>query len=774
MSQLKVGLVLEEIKRLDPQGKNVFIDPTNKRVRYSLRKKFEANLTNEEVVRAYFVAYLIVKNEFSANNIEVEKEWEFQIGRGNKKPRTDIVIYKNDLPNILYEIKPPDEFEKQKRKAIEGQLFGVANNLPDKEELMWLCYSTIYAEAEISEDNMVIDYRVSETYGKWKKLNEPSFSQLPIKGRFRVLKKGETHLKPLSETDVMKLKLKLHNKLWKGGTRGDNKIFFNLLKVIISKLYDENETKDGSAYTFQIQYKEDGIDYDKTYLETQGLYKQTLLNEDYLDIEQKKLDKLKKIEGGIDKIEFNEEEMAFVINEFQNYSLKVTSYDVLSIFFESIIRDEFKESTGLYFTPINLVRMIIYGLELDNLTKDIVKNEKRLPYIIDPSIGSGTFLTESMQVITETVVSNAKELSVTESIKKLIKEEFDLEKMRHPWAKQYLYGIDLHPHLALTTKVNMIMHGDGHIHIFAEDGLDTFDNFKGILKTKQQIESYTGEVNEQFDVVLSNPPFSSKIENKTREKYREMFPELGEQSSEIIFIERWYQLLKPKGRLGVVLPESVFNTTHNKEVRLFLYKHFWIKAVISLPDGMKQGAFAPFTGTKTSLLFAQKKTPEEIKHWNIQWQKYLGEFKKLKSELDEYYIAKAISREDLTKEKFLVLVKRCLEDNFKNEDEELDFLVLKQKYLGEIDLLEQNLWIFKQVAKETEKFYPKYKTQIYMAHTDRIGYKRTKRNRFTTENELFSMASGTDANERIGKITIDKTNPKTVLDEMRVDVKWDE
>ena len=637
---------------------------------------------------------------------------------------------------------------------------------------MWLCYSTIYAEADISEDNVVIDYRVSNTYGKWKKQNEPSFSQLPIKGKFRILKKGETILRPLSETDVMKLKLKLHNKLWKGGTRGDNKIFFNLLKVIISKLYDENETKDGSAYTFQIQYKEDGIDYDKTYSEIQELYKNTLLNEDYLDIEQSKLDKLKKIEGGIDKIEFNEEELAFVINEFQYYSLKVTSYDVLSIFFESIIRDEFKESTGLYFTPINLVRMVIYGLELDNLTKKAVKDERRLPYIIDPSIGSGTFLTEAMQVITETVVSNAKELSVTESIKKLIKEEFDTEKMRHPWAKHYLYGIDLHPHLALTTKVNMIMHGDGHIHIFAEDGLDTFDNYKGVLETKHQIEGYNGEVNEQFDVVLSNPPFSSKIEDKLREKYEEIFPELGELSSEIIFIERWYQLLKPKGRLGVVLPESIFNTTPNTDVRLFLYKHFWIKAVISLPDGMKQGAFAPFTGTKTSLLFAQKKTAEEIKNWNTLWQKYIGEFRKLKAELDEYYKAKL--KEDLTKEKFIILLKKCLEDNFKGEDEELDFTILKQKYLGEIDLLEQNLWVFKQVAKETEKYYPKYKTQIYMAHTDKIGYKRTKRNRFITENELFSIASGTETKERIEKILVDTKEPKTVLDEMRVEVKWDE
>lgn len=132
-------------------------------------------------------------------------------------------------------------------------------------------------------------------------------------------------------------------------------------------------------------------------------------------------------------------------------------------------------------------------------------------------------------------------------------------------------------------------------------------------------------VNEQFDVVISNPPFSITVDRDTAKHFPKIFiwgekiaeslqkkKKQMEVSTENLFIERWYQLLKPKGRLGVVLPESVFDTTANRYIRLFLYKYFWIKAVVSLPHL----AFAPYTMTKTSLLFAQKKTPEEVKKWD--------------------------------------------------------------------------------------------------------------------------------------------------------------
>ena len=103
----------------------------------------------------------------------------------------------------------------------------------------------------------------------------------------------------------------------------------------------------------------------------------------------------------------------------------------------------------------------------------------------------------------------------------------------------------------------------------------------------------------------------NKIDDFTKDVIKKTFIFGEKDISESLFIERYYQLLRENGRLGVVLPESTFDTPSQTYMRLFLFKYFKIKAIVSLP----QVTFA-YTDTKTSLLFAQKKTNQEIKEWN--------------------------------------------------------------------------------------------------------------------------------------------------------------
>ena len=106
---------------------------------------------------------------------------------------------------------------------------------------------------------------------------------------------------------------------------------------------------------------------------------------------------------------------------------------------------------------------------------------------------------------------------------------------------------------------------------------------------------------------------------------------IAEQGYTVVSCDKiYYQLLKEGGRLAAVLPESVFDTTENKYIRLFIYKYFNIKAVVSLP----QSTFAPFTNTKTSILFAQKKTSSEIEEWNSVWKRYSTEYSNLKTRIE--------------------------------------------------------------------------------------------------------------------------------------------
>jgi type I restriction enzyme M protein len=122
-----------------------------------------------------------------------------------------------------------------------------------------------------------------------------------------------------------------------------------------------------------------------------------------------------------------------------------------------------------------------------------------------------------------------------------------------------------------------------------------------------------------FDVVLTNPPFGSKgkVEdqrilnayqlarrwNKTGNEWEATHQVLAGQSPEILFIEKCLRLLRPGGRMAVVLPDGLLQNISNEHIRHWIRFHAKVIAVISIP----QEAFVPYgTGIKTSLLLLQK------------------------------------------------------------------------------------------------------------------------------------------------------------------------
>ena len=70
----------------------------------------------------------------------------------------------------------------------------------------------------------------------------------------------------------------------------------------------------------------------------------------------------------------------------------------------------------------------------------------------------------------------------------------------------------------------------------------------------------------------------------------------------ILFIERTLDILRPGGRMAIVLPQGVLNNTNMEYVREYLFDKARILAVV----GLHGNTFKPHTGTKTSVLFLQK------------------------------------------------------------------------------------------------------------------------------------------------------------------------
>ncbi|MEW7981925.1 MAG: N-6 DNA methylase [Candidatus Sedimenticola endophacoides] len=193
------------------------------------------------------------------------------------------------------------------------------------------------------------------------------------------------------------------------------------------------------------------------------------------------------------------------------------------------------------------------------------------------------------------------------------------------------YGIDANGRMARTRKMNMIMHSDGHGGVHHHDG---FLNVNGIFEGR-------------FDITLTNPPFGANVEPTdkvlevetkvnlaAKERYLKEYGDLYREAhnrvkaalnkpiaslfdlpksdkakikTEVLFIEHCLDLLTPGGRLGIVLPESIFNNPSLAYVREFTEDHAFLRAVVSLPQDIFVSSGA---STKCSLLFPQDVNPK--------------------------------------------------------------------------------------------------------------------------------------------------------------------
>jgi type I restriction enzyme M protein len=745
-------------------------------VQYSEKIKLNRVLKSltgdEEIVRAFLIDRLVNELDYKPENIEIEKEYSVKAGHGKLSPRIDILVKdEKGNPFFFIEAKAPDKFEKDKSE-IEGQLFSLAQaeEKDHKTKVKYLVYYTADLQDEgILDKAIIIDFEKYRNYTDWENDGFISIATELTAGygepkKQPLIKGDEKHdlRTKINREEIEGLGRNLHNVLWGGGGTNDSEIFYSLVNIILAKIQDEYEKEDEQEYDFQIyQYGNHIESSEKVYDRINQLYKRAL--KEQLNVsEQQKIDD----DNIINRNKFPLNKLIYTVQALENFSFlegrsSLDGKDILGDFFESITRDGFKQNKGQFFTPTPIVNFLLYALQLDNLAIDRLNNDRELPLIIDPSAGSGTYLVEAMKLITKELKYKQKDkLKSSRQIKQRFEELFTPDYAENKWAREYLYGSEINFDLGTASKVNMILHGDGSTNIFVKDGLLPFrfyvkETSPNFLETSTAETLYNDkEVNAKFDVAISNPPFSVDLDTQTQREVKNAFVFGDKKNSENLFLERYYQLLKEGGRLGVVLPESVFDTTENKYIRLFLFKYFNIKAIVSLP----QVTFEPFTSTKTSLLFAQKKIKKQVEDWNTLWNKYGNEWSLLKTRITDYvkYYVKGEKLnkkwakdvvEDIEKENFdniTTNIQRYIKDYLTPEDETLEVKELLEKYSKEIDSISKfeketdvfgfynAWWVFGEVAKELDY-------NIFMAEAENVGYKRTKRGENIMPNDLYDL-----------------------------------
>jgi len=592
-------------------------------------------LKPEEEVRQRYVCRLVDSYGYGIKQMGEEvKVTNSQRGQG--AARADIVVWRNEEDKrkgknalIVVEckaenvtIRQADYFQGYNYAAWAGAKFFVTTNLKE---------TRIF---KVVEDAMP------------KKLEE--IADIPSADMVNDDKKIKAMLlqtKAFTRDEFSRLLFKCHNIIRNNDKLSPEAAFDEISKILFIKIRYER-TNSGTQIFSKEEFLKQKKMYDAVKSKESPDYYQFLFNKTKEDFAKDHLF------DENETIKIRENSFEQIVKELQVYNLSTTSDDVKGIAFEQFLGRTFRGELGQFFTPRTIVDFMVSVLD-----------PQEGEYVCDPCCGSGGFLIRAFEYVREHIENevevrkeDVKKSLFTDDYSKLPKKEQEkidqkvidaFSKMNYeldinnPMGRlrslsfDCIYGTDANPRMARTAKMNMIMHGDGHGGVHHHDGLL---NVNGIWEGR-------------FDVILTNPPFGARIDKELKiteadrftdtEKIKAYEKRYGKENydnalkqvndhidqpildlfqigkfsglTEVLFIERCLNLLKPGGRMGIVLPEGVLNNTNLQKVRDFVESKAKILLIVSIPQDVFMAAGAT---VKPSLLFFKKFTENEAEEYN--------------------------------------------------------------------------------------------------------------------------------------------------------------
>lgn len=589
----------------------------------------------------------LLTKEYKPQNIVLEKTWPSGHGTSG---RLDICVNREDgTPYMLIECKTfGKEYNKELARIRKdgGQLFTYFQLSGSKADVLMLYASELKGNKFVYVNEIIKiedDYRngdVKDIYEKWNKLTKDNgiFDSWVQPYNFQSKALTKEQLKEIKAEDSSFifnrfLEILRHNVVSDKGN-AFNKIF----TLFLCKVYDETTTGEGEELKFQwLEGQDNHVDFQLrlTDLYSKGMKKfldRTVsdfnnedfnkrcanLNEDtkqYLLKEVNKLRLEKNNEFAIKEVydsasfEENAKVVKEVVELIQGYRIRYNKrQQYLSDFFELLLTTGLKQEAGQYFTPVPIAQFIIKSLPLDSIMAEKLsrKDGEILPYMIDYAAGSGHFITEFMHEIQDIINDCDNSKYIEETRKHLV----NWQNCHFDWATDYVYGIEKDYRLVKVGKVGCYLHGDGLANVILSDGLANFCNNKEYKGKLRKLTNDGQKDNQQFDIVLSNPPYSvSSFRQTTRDYYTEqdfeLYNSLTDNSSEIecLFIERTKQLLKDGGIAGVILPSSILsNSGIYTKAREIILQYFDVVAIAELGSNTFMA-----TNTNTVVLFLRRR-----------------------------------------------------------------------------------------------------------------------------------------------------------------------
>ena len=717
--------------------------------------------TPEERVRQYYIAILANKYGYSLEQMEQELKVN-NSKRGQGKARADIVIWKS-------------EQDKKDKKAAFIVVECKAENVKDRVEDYYQGFnyaSWAHAEFFVTTNEKETKYFNVDPAYLPQKLDEvvaiPTAKDVDDAARIEQIK-NQTKL--FTRDEFTKTLRACHNIIRNNDKLSPEAAFDEISKLLFMKIRFERDNKGMKVFTKQ-EYLDAAQNHEKNVrpgLKGTDLYALSYMQ--FLFRTTKEFFKDDRLFDDKDEINIRENSFIQILEKLETFNLSDTQDDVKGIAFEEFLGTTFRGELGQFFTPRTIV---------DFMTEILDPQEGEV--ICDPTCGYGGFLIKVFEYVREKIEADIrskkdslrlsiegndydalpedKQVKISHSIDKMqaaLNTELDtgIEGSRmYQLSRNCIYGTDANPRMARTSKMNMIMHGDGHGGVHHHDGLL---NINGIFE-------------ERFDVILTNPPFGQNVDRgqliseadkftdeemkkKYKKKYGAAYDEalkqvddhigesllslydLGNISTltEVLFMERCLRLLKKGGRMGMVLPEGVLNNKNLQAVR----EYFEGKAKIILICSIPQDVFIAAGATvKPSLVFMRRFTNDEESEYANCKSEALAEVTALhQAEIDklEATIAKADALTESLKDdlkKAQTKLKQAKKDKKNTTSVETEITTIKKeqtdnrlnKKTAEKELKE----LYKQIDEETKPIVKKkFDYDIPIAKIDDAGITTT-------------------------------------------------
>ena len=579
--------------------------------------------TPEETVRQNYLSILI--NEYGFTPAQIAEELDIT-GRGSTSARADFVIWRTEQD-----------------KADDNAPFVIVECKSDNVTIKAQDYSQGENYARICGAPFFVTHNSRETkYWRVKKDKVPGYTEeienIPHgNASDKDINELLSKLRAFKEKEFADLLHQCHNVIRNREKKDPAAAFDEIAKVLFTKVYVERQllTRRNKKNLFTVDVLHDQISenpLDNLFQNTKAAYATDKIFED------------------VERINLKPATGEEIVRNLEKYNLSDTSEDVKGVAFERFLGRTFRGEIGQFFTPRSIVEFMVHMVD-----------PQEGEIVCDPASGSGGFLIRVFELVREKILAEAdleyntykKDIEAKKSLSapkkaKMLQDKYTeiqtfIDQQREGsrlWnlSNRCIYGTDANDRMARTSKMNMIMHGDGHGGVHHHDG---FLNINGIFEG-------------HFDIVLTNPPFGANVEpsdkvpevdiaaNSAAERryiseYGDLYREAQDRvkaalnkpiaslfdlprsnkakiKTEILFIERCLDLLKPGGRLGIVLPEGIYNNPSLAYAREFTEDRAFLRAVVSLtlPPAKPQGVGWQNTRVIELIDFGPAYTPTDV------------------------------------------------------------------------------------------------------------------------------------------------------------------